>query len=121
MRETLRTKEARAVLDCIKKGLNCPKEDLPVLNTKSKNEANVDAVVDVLSGLARLCAKENDIAPQTLASHAELTKLARGHYEDCEILQGWRKRILGNQLLDFLDGKLSLHITEGNLEITSSL
>ena len=120
MRESLRTNEAREVIACIKKGINCPTDQLPVLQGKSKNEANVDAIVDVLAGIARKCAKENDIAPQTLASHAELTKLARGHHEDCEILKGWRRRILGNTLLDFLAGKLILQITDGNLEIAQS-
>ena len=116
MREALRTSDAREVLVCIKKGLECPKDELPALKNKAKSEANVDAV----SGIARKCAKENDIAPQTLASHAELTKLARGHLEDCEILKGWRRHILGNQLLDFLGGGVSLRITDGNLEIIQS-
>lgn len=120
MREALRTNDAREVIACIKKGLECPKDQLPALQNKTKSEANVDAIVDVLSGIARKCAKENDIAPQTLASHAELTKLARGHHDDCEILKGWRAHILGNQLLDFLKGDLSLRIADGNLEIVRS-
>lgn len=120
LRDSLKTADAREVIECIKKGLDLPKEELPALQGKVKSEANVDALVDVLSGMARKCAKENDIAPQTLASHAELTKLARGHYDDCELLEGWRRRLLGNELLDFLNGKLSLRIADGNLEIVSS-
>ena len=120
LRDSLKTADAREVIECIKKGLNLPKEELPVLQGKAKSEANVDAIVDVLSGMARKCAKENDIAPQTLASHAELTELARGHYDDCEILKGWRRRLLGNELLDFLDGKLILQVADGNLEIVHS-
>lgn len=120
LRDSLKTADAREVIECIKKGLELPKEELPALQGKVKSEANVDALVDVLSGMARKCAKENDIAPQTLASHAELTKLARGHYDDCELLEGWRRRLLGNELLDFLNGKLLLRIADGNLEIVSS-
>lgn len=120
LRDTLRTSDAREVIACIKKGLNCPKDELPTLKNKARSEANVDAIVDVMSGIARKCAKENDIAPQTLASHAELTKLARGHYDECELLNGWRKHLLGNQLLDLLAGKVSLRITDGNLEIERS-
>lgn len=120
MRESLKTSDAREVLDCIKKGLGCAKENLPALQNKPKSETNVDAIVDVLSGLARKCAKENDIAPQTLASHAELTKLARGYYDDCDIMKGWRRHILGEQLLTFLNGETSLRIVDGNLEIVRS-
>lgn len=120
LREALRTSDAREVIACINKGLNCPKNELPALKNKARSEANVDAIVDVMSGIARKCAKENDIAPQTLASHAELTKLARGHYDECDLLKGWRKHLLGNQLLDLLAGKVSLRITDGNLEIERS-
>ncbi|WP_251197886.1 ribonuclease D [Anaerotardibacter muris] len=120
LRDSLKTSDAREVVECIKKGLDIPKDELPVLQGKARSEANVDAIVDVLSGMARKCAKENDIAPQTLASHAELTKLARGHYDDCELLKGWRRRLLGDELLDFLAGKLLLRIADGNLEIVSS-
>ncbi len=120
LRDALRTSDAREVIACIKKGLNCPKDDLPALKNKSRSEANVDAVVDVMSGIARKCSKENDIAVQTLAPHAELTKLARGHYDECELLKGWRKHLLGNQLLDLLTGRVSLRITDGNLEIERS-
>lgn len=120
LRDSLKTKDAREVLDFIKKGLNSPKEELPHSQGKVKSEANVDILVDVLTGIARKCAKENDIAPQTLAPHAELTKLARGHYEDCEILKGWRKRILGDRLLAFISGDLSLRVADGNLEIVKS-
>lgn len=120
LRDTVKTSDAREMIACVKRGLDCPKDQRPKLQNKSRSEANVDALVDILSGVARKCAKENDIAPQTLASHAELTKLARGHYDDCELLKGWRRRILGNELLDLLNGKTVLRIADGNLEIANS-
>lgn len=118
LKDTLRASDARAIVACIKKGLDCPKEELPDINNKPRSEANVDVVVDIMSGLARKCAQENDIAPQTLASHAELTKLARGYFDDCDLLKGWRRHILGNDLLDFMNGKISLRFQDGSLEIT---
>lgn len=120
MRESLSTNQARKVLECIKKGLNCPEDELPHMQKKSKSEANVDAIVDVLSGIARKVARENDIAPQTLAPHSELVALARGHWDECELMKGWRRHMLGEGLAAFMEGKCTLRIAEGNLEITRS-
>ena len=90
------------------------------MQKKSRSEANVDAIVDVLSGIARKVARENDIAPQTLAPHSELVALARGHWDECELMKGWRRHMLGEELVAFMEGKRTLQIAEGNLEITRS-
>lgn len=119
LRDTLKTSDAREIVSAIKKGLDSRKEDLPLLQGKTQSEANVDALVDAMCGIARNIARENDIAPQTLASQTELTKLARGHYKDCELMKGWRKHLLGNVLVDFLEGRSSLRVVDGNLEIVS--
>ncbi len=108
------------MLECIKKGLNCPEDELPHIQKKAKSEQNVDAIVDVLSGIARKVARENDIAPQTLAPHSELVALARGHWDECELMKGWRRHMLGEGLVAFMEGKCTLRIAEGNLEITRS-
>lgn len=117
MRESLKASDARVVLSLIKKGLNCPEEDLPQAKVNHGTEANVDIAVDLLNAIVRLRARENKIAPQTLAPHAELLKLARGHDDDCELLKGWRYHVVGKELSDFLSGKFSLQICDGNLKI----
>lgn len=117
MRETLRADEARQAVACIKKGLSCPKENLPQVREKSKNEHNVDIVVDLMNALVHLRARESHIAPQTLAPQAELMKLARGHDDECELLKGWRYKVIGKELKELLQGKFSLRIADGNLEI----
>lgn len=120
MRETLKTSDARLVLQCIARGLDCPEEELPQVKIKSRNEANVDILVDMMNAIVRLRARENQIAVQTLAPQAELMKLARGHYDECELLQGWRYRVVGKELMDLLDGKFALQIVDGNLKIVPS-
>ena len=44
-------------------------------------------------------------------------KLARGHEEDCELLTGWRYRVVGKELSAFLNGEFSLRLDDGNLVI----
>ena len=117
MRESLRAEDARQAVVCIKKGLSCPKEQLPQVHEKPKNEHNVDIVVDLMNAVVHLRARENHIAPQTLAPQAELMKLARGHDDECELLKGWRYKVIGKELKELLKGKFSLRIADGNLEI----
>lgn len=117
MREFLRAEDARQAVACIKKGLLCPKEQLPQVHEKPKNEHNVDIVVDLMNAVVHLRARENHIAPQTLAPQAELMKLARGHDDECELLKGWRYKVIGKELKELLKGKFSLRIADGNLEI----
>lgn len=117
MRESLRAEDARQAVACIKKGLSCPKEQLPQVHEKPKNEHNVDIVVDLMNAVVHLRARENHIAPQTLAPQAGLMKLARGHDDECELLKGWRYKVIGKELKELLKGKFSLRIADGNLEI----
>lgn len=117
MRESLRAEDARQAVACIKKGLSCPKDQLPQVHEKPKNEHNVDIVVDLMNAVVHLRARENHIAPQTLAPQAELMKLARGHDDECELLKGWRYKVIGKELKELLKGKFSLRIADGNLEI----
>lgn len=120
LRESLKAGDARHVLKLIQIGLNCLEEDLPQTKVSQRSEANVDIAVDLMNAIVRLRARENKIAPQTLAPHAELMKLARGHDEDCDLLKGWRYRVVGKELSDFLEGKFLLQLVDGNLKIIRS-
>ena len=63
-----------------------------------------------MNALVRLRARQNDIAMQTLASHDELCKVARGYTEGVSVLKGWRREMVGEELLDLLAGRLSLRL-----------
>lgn len=110
MRDKLNTADARTVVKLIIKGLDSPQEEWPVTSRKSHNEANVDTVVDLMCALVRYRAKENEIAFQTLASHDQLVAIARGHTADVPLLKGWRREIVGAELLDLVNGKIMLSV-----------
>ncbi len=115
--DKLSTRDARAVVACIVRGLDTPMEDWPEHARPSRNEANVDVVVDLMSAVVRKRARENNIAFQTLCNHSDLAKVARG-YRDVAILQGWRRDIVGNELLDLLAGRLCVFVREDTVEVT---
>jgi len=63
-----------------------------------------------MCALVRYRAKENEIAFQTLASHDQLVAIARGHTADVPLLKGWRREIVGAELLDLVNGKIKLSV-----------
>lgn len=117
MREKLSTDDARTVVRLIARGLDAPQEEWPETPRRGRNERNVDNEVDLMMALVRKRAKENDIAFQTLANHDELQSIARGHHEGVSLLEGWKRDIVGQELLDLLDGKIALAIEGRHLKV----
>lgn len=83
-KSSLSTGDARAMLNCVKKGNEYKQDELPSFKDKHKyslkNEENkkdeIAAESDLMSALVRHRAKENNIAPQTLAPTQDLNKIA---------------------------------------------
>ena len=105
------------VVALMAKGLDAPEDTWPDIDKGSKSERNVDAELDLMCAVVRLRAKENDVAFQTLASHDDLARLARGHNDDVDLLRGWRRALVGEELLDLLEGRLSLRLAAGELVV----
>ena len=116
--ERLSTNDARAVVQAICTGLDLEPALLPTVDKPSKNEASVEVEVDALTAIARLRAKEHNIALQTLAPHGDLVDVARRKM-DSPVLHGWRREIVGNDLLSFMNGTSTLSCRNGNLIVTT--
>ena len=114
--DRLSTKDARAVVSLISSALSAPPDTWPELDRCGKSEPNVDAELDLMSALVRLRAKENGIAFPTLASHDDLARVAHGYREGVDLLRGWRRAIVGEELLELLDGRLALSL-DGGLKV----
>ncbi len=120
MHERLSTSSARQVVKCIATGLDAANDTWPQLRHAPKSQRNVDAEVDLMTALARKRAKEYGVAFQTLVSHEDLRALARGQQEGVAVLEGWRYDMIGRELLDLLDGKISLSISNHHLKVKST-
>jgi len=64
-----------------------------------------DAMVDILTCAVRLLAKDQQLSPQALATRKELEQLVIGN-QDLELLRGWKKAVIGNDLQKILAGEL---------------
>ncbi len=118
MREKLPVPDARTLVKLVASALDSPPDAWPEPDRPGKSERNVDFQIDLMTALVRLRAKENGIAVPTLASHDDLAKVARGYRDDVELLRGWRRTIVGEELLDLLEGRISLSLDGSRLKVT---
>ena len=112
-----KTDDARRALAACKQGLDVPEEEWPELNKSFKSEPNVDPQVDLLYSLVKIRAKEAGVAFGVLASHADLAKVVRGHYDEVDVLKGWRRHLVGEELLALMRGEIMLGIEDGMLKV----
>lgn len=104
-----------AILEAIKTGKAVPKSEWPVMKRPTPLSNQQDAVVDALMALLRQRCDEQSITPAAVASRKDVEALVRD--EETSLRQGWRYEIVGQQLEDFLNGKLSLSGSHKQLEI----
>ncbi|MFK8066976.1 MAG: ribonuclease D [Gammaproteobacteria bacterium] len=76
-----------------------------------------EALVDVMMAIVRIRAAENDLSPSSLAPKKEIERLLKN--EVSIVTTSWRKRMIGDELNAFLNGKISLSIVEMSLQIAS--
>ena len=118
MSDRLSTKDARCVVALMSSALDAPPDAWPEPDRCGKNEPNVDAELDLMCALVRLRAKQNGVAFPTLASHDDLARVARGYREGGDVLRGWRRSLVGEELLRLLEGKIALSLSNGESKVT---
>jgi len=98
----------------IQAALALPPSAWPVLSRERKPEPESTGLVELLQALVKACALKAEIAPTLLATTADLqalvdTKTDRDALE-LSLLKGWRRLLVGDVLLDALDGKLAVTV-----------
>ena len=90
----------------------------PTRDTPLKPEQ--EALVDALNALLRLSAARGDVSAASLANRAELERLVRGERE-LQILKDWRLEMAGRELVEFLEGRLTLSAQGGALKVKPAM
>jgi ribonuclease D len=111
--------QLKELLKVIDDALKLPKEQWPVIDRKRPLNPDQDALLDSLMTIVRLRASEERVASGAMASRKEMERLVRGERE-LDILAGWRKKLVGTILLDFMDGKYVLYCKNQKLELTAA-
>jgi ribonuclease D len=115
-------RRADAVLEAVQRGLRRSHEPL-ASDTRPPTPDPADAPLIALGeALVRARAREADLAYELIAARADLQAIVAAHRlglapAPVRTLQGWRRELVGAELLELLDGRVSLSVADGCLRI----
>ncbi|MDO8964388.1 MAG: ribonuclease D [Coriobacteriia bacterium] len=107
----------KGLIAAVKEGIAIPEDDLPRFDRKPRSIVDIDGVVELMGALVRVRASEHGIAVPLLATRTDLERLASGEREECVLLEGWRKAIVGDDLVDLVEGRLRLRVGDGKIVV----
>ncbi len=87
----------------------------PSLGFRFTPTPSEEAMVDAMMAVVRQCGISNGISPAALASRRDLEQLISGK-DDQLVMHGWRGRMVGERLREFLAGQLGLRVRDGHVE-----
>ena len=110
------------LLATLNAALALPPSAWPEVPKERRPEPESIGIVELLQAVMKARATEEEIAPTLLATTADLqalvdTKTNRDDL-DLPLLKGWRRVMLGDILLDVLDGKLAITVDPKTGRIT---
>jgi ribonuclease D len=111
-----RKRYGRDLLKCIATAAALDESEWPEAPPRGPDADVDDAVLDALMGVCRVKAREHSLSASMLATRGELEKLAAGD-EDVRPLHGWRREVVGQDLLGFLRGEHALVVDGGELRV----
>lgn len=121
IKQGMSTRDAREVATLMRKAFASDESTWPKPEAPVQCEPNVDFSLDLMQALMRARSKETGIAMQTLGSHGDMALLARGHVDECPLMKGWRREIVGNDLVRLLDGEVLLGLNDNELVVVEPM
>jgi ribonuclease D len=122
------------LLQAVERGRRLPPEPVPHEARRTTPRPEDAALVALAEALVRARAREAGLAYELLATRADLQAIvairasdrapagdASGQDDagepDVRTLRGWRRELVGEELLELLDGRLSVSVAERELQI----
>lgn len=116
LRENIIRKHGKRLLEIINSSKSKTAPSKPAQN-KALNSRQ-EAIVDCLMAITKLCATKAEINPATFGNRKDMEALVRGN-TDINILQGWKKHLVGDALQAFIQGKTGLSVNRQQLILQS--
>ncbi len=107
----------RALAEAVSRGLAVSDAELPSITKRKRPAGDIDGAVDLMVALVRARAHDRGVAMPLLASREDLERLAAGEREASPLLEGWRREMVGDELVSLLDGSLVMRLRDGLLSI----
>jgi ribonuclease D len=113
------------LLEAIARGRERTIDPLERLPRPASADSSDAPLVALAEALVRARTREADLAYELLASRADLQAIVAnwrdgGQEADTRTLRGWRRELVGAELLELLDGRVSLSVLEKELRVSSA-
>ncbi len=105
-----------AILAAVERGLAIPQGERPYIGKKERLTPEAEAMVDVLQAVLKALCRAEEVAPPIVANARDVENLVRDHFaggvhaSDCSLLTGWRRELVGDELVRFVEGQVSMHL-----------
>ncbi len=117
--ERVVSRRGGGVLEAVAVGEAVPEDELPRIPKRSRMPRDAQPLADLLNAVLRVRAREHGVAPALFASHDELERFAAGEREGHPLSAGWRHALVGAELEAILDGRISVHVSDGRIALSS--
>jgi len=105
---------ANEVLEAVKRGRDQPPEEMPHEQRPPAARPEDAPLIPLAEALLRARAREAGLAYELLATRSDLQAIVASHavgeQADVRTLRGWRRELVGDELLALLDGRVSLSV-----------
>ena len=110
------------LLEAVQRGLQASHEPLESDPRPPQPRPDDIPLIALCEALVRARAREAGLAYELLAARADLQAIViaqrADERADVRTLRGWRAELVGNELLELLDGRISLSVKDRRLEVT---
>ena len=116
-------RNGKIIVELVAEGLKVAKEDCPKRVNREGRDPELSLALDLLDTFLKTRAKELDMSPAYLASRGDLYNLLKSRAEgkdapsDLRILRGWRRELVGDDLLGLLAGKYRLSLDPAGMGV----
>ncbi len=108
------------LLSSVAEGIEMAEDDLPRIDRKPRTVVDIEGVVELMGALLRVRSSEHGIAVPLLATRGDLERLASGQRDESPLLSGWRRAIVGDDLVALIDGRIGLKVRDGRILVDAS-
>ncbi|MEQ1669631.1 MAG: ribonuclease D [Hyphomicrobium sp.] len=115
-----RSARAREIIEAVKTGMARDPKTLPKLERNESLSAEATATLELLKVLLKSAAAEHRVAPRMIADSDDLETLATENEPDIPALQGWRRKLFGEDALRLKRGELALTLVKGEVRVVPS-
>jgi ribonuclease D len=116
LREARKGVIADGILAAVQHGLNCPKEDLPIVDTERDKLQVNPALADLLRVLLKAKTESAGVASKLIAPASDLDAIAAG-MRNVPALSGWRREVFGEDALRLCEGRIALAAKGKNVAV----